>query len=499
MLDYGCEYNNSSSNYKILMDKYYKLFNNQIISGRYGKSNKLISEYMLNNWVQINFDSLLNYTEILSKLKYHNFPTTEYDLIIQTKFDDVANITKLLDYIKKNFILKKEENLDINSLTESNELNNFQQFNFRYIVSELKSNGFLLFEQYFKDIQTRYANSIPIDMVYKDLKITRYFITIISQKPNTNVNRYVNEILIKIRSYLLDLMDSHYNNIAYQKIKVRPTSEKYKNVDISNFRREISTFKSLKYNFSPEQVISSSSSSSSSSDNTNTKSNLLICCADKEIPSNLSPYLDMYKSYYKARFPDRVIEYDLINSTLIVKMKFNQIYFIHMALLQYIVLDVIMKMANISATNISDKLNIPLANLSDTFNSLLKIKIIKRINSNDDICFMLNNDFTFEKNKLSISGLVKKDSVEVVKQREFLHDRYMIVLANLLYWAKKTKYFAADIIDEALVHVVPFKILDEHISKAIEKAISDEYIKEIKVPSTNGDGTFQIMYNYIEE
>jgi hypothetical protein len=183
-------------------------------------------------------------------------------------------------------------------------------------------------------------------------------------------------------------------------------------------------------------------------------------------------------------------------------MKFNQVYFIHMALLQYIVLDVIMKIIseNISATEISDKLNIPLVYLTETFNSLLKIKMIKRINVDDEIKFMLNTDFCYEKNKLSISGLVKKDpKEEKVKQREFLHDRYMIVLCNLIYWAKKTKYFAADVIEEALQYVVPFKILDEHITKALEKAISDEYIKEIKVPSTNGDGTFQIMYNYIED
>ena len=105
MLDYGREYNSSSSNYKFLMDEYNKLFNIQIINGKFGKSNKLISQYMLDNWVQINFDSLLNYTEVLSKLKYHNYPTTEYDLIIQNKFDDITNITKLLDYIKKIFCI----------------------------------------------------------------------------------------------------------------------------------------------------------------------------------------------------------------------------------------------------------------------------------------------------------------------------------------------------------------------------------------------------------
>jgi len=313
-------------------------------------------------------------------------------------------------------------------------------------------------------------------------------------------------MLIKTREYLLDLMDSHYNNIAYKKIKVRATSDKYKNVNMESYLREITNFKVFKYNFCPQTQHTLDANQANSANSANQANPVNPLIESKEIPINLAPYLDMYSSYYKARFPDRKIEYDLVNSTIIVKMKFGtgsdiKQYFIHMAILQYIVLDQIMKgIINLSVLEISEKIGISLEDLTDTFNSLLKIKIIKRKIEKDNIYFAINDNFSFEKNKLSISGLIKKDSSEEpVKIREFLHDRQMIVLANLIYWAKKTKYFAQDVIHEALVHVIPFKLTDDNIAKAIEKAIGDEYIKEIKIPSTNGDGSYQIMYNYVEE
>ena len=489
MLDYG-KNDKTPTTFKCLMDDYYKLFNNQILNGKYGKSNKLISDYMGDNWNQISFENLLAYSEILSKLKYYKSDldfSSKYELIFQNKFDDISNITKLLDYIKKTFILRKEDEIiDINELTETNNLTSYEQYNFRYIIETLKSNGFLLFEQYFKDIQSRYANQNQIDILYKDIKITKYFITIISQKENTSVNRYVNEMLIKTREYLLDLMDSHYNNIAYKKIKVRATSDKYKNVNMESYLREITNFKVFKYNFCPQTQHTLDANPVNPANPTNPVNPLI---ESKEIPINLAPYLDMYTSYYKARFPDRKIEYDLVNSTIIVKMKFGtgsdiKQYFIHMAILQYIVLDQIMKgIINLSVLEISEKLGISLEDLTDTFNSLLKIKIIKRKIEKDNIYFAINDNFSFEKNKLSISGLIKKDSSEEpVKIREFLHDRQMIVLANLIYWAKKTKYFAQDVIHEALVHVIPFKLTDDNITNGDSRKLSAVLIYESSPP-----------------
>ena len=144
----------------------------------------------------------------------------------------------------------------------------------------------------------------------------------------------------------------------------------------------------------------------------------------------------------------------------------------------------------------SELINIPLSKLNETFNSLLKIKIIKRT-SGTNVLFALNNDFEFEKNKLSICGLVKKTIETKQVQREFMHDRNMIVLCNLVNYAKKNIYFSRDTIMEQLSYQVPFKLNDEYINKAIEKALEDDYIKIQEIPNMNG--STDIMYQYNDE
>jgi hypothetical protein len=131
----------------------------------------------------------------------------------------------------------------------------------------------------------------------------------------------------------------------------------------------------------------------------------------------------------------------------------------------------------------------------------LKIRIVKRSSGTSDksiIKFILNNNFSFEKNKLSISGLVKKDNSEVKPtQREFLHDRNMIVLCNLIYHAKKNTYFSRDTIMEQLSYKIPFKITEEQLNKAIDKALTDDYIKLQEI--NNSNGSIDILYQYNDE
>jgi predicted transcriptional regulator len=344
---------------------------------------------------------------------------------------------------------------------------------------------------------------INIDILDRDLKLVRHFMTIISQNEQSNVNRYVNDMLIRIRNYLFDLQDSFYNNQSYKKIKIRAESDKYKEVDMNRYNRELTNFKTLKYNYctSPDNILARSHNLESNSESGISNQNLTIDY--KNVEKNLAGYLDIYRSYYKTRYPDREIEYDLFDSTIIVKKKFNDNpYYIHMALIQYIVLDKIMENPNgLTVQSISEQLSIPASKLNETFNSLLKIRIVKRSSGTSDksiIKFILNNNFSFEKNKLSISGLVKKDNSEVKPtQREFLHDRNMIVLCNLIYHAKKNTYFSRDTIMEQLSYKIPFKITEEQLNKAIDKALTDDYIKLQEI--NNSNGSIDILYQYNDE
>ena len=528
MIDYTAEKKNNDSTFKVLMNMYFKLFGDKILYGQFGKSNTYLFEQIDNSWSKINLSNLLNFADILSKLKYHKADTSKYDLVFQTKFDDVSNINKLLDFINKNYLLPKDTVsesesasasasasesciYDINEIQTQESKNDDLKYNFRFIIDNLKSSGFLLFEQYYKNIQSRYEQ-INIDMLNRDLKLVRHFMIIISHSEQSNVNRYVNDILIRIRNYLFDLQESYYNNQTYQKIKIRTESDKYKDCDMNCYNRELTNFKMFKYNYctnsdnilarahnleSCEIITITTTSSESAVQN----QNLIIDY--KNISKNLTGYLDIYRSYYKTRYPDREIEYDLIDSTIIVKMKFNEkAYYIHMALIQYIILDKIMENpTGLTVQSISELLGIPASKLNETFNSLLKIRIVKRTSGTNDISsvkFILNKDFTFEKNKLSISGLVKKEITDTKPvQREFLHDRSMIILCNLIYYAKKNTYFTRDTIMEQLSYKIPFKLTEEQVNNAIDKALADDYIKIQEIPNTNG--TIDIMYQYNDE
>lgn len=504
MIDYTNEKNDENT-FKMLMNMYFKLFGDKVLCGQFGKSNNFLSEQINDNWSSVNLVNLLNFADVLSKLKYYKADTSIYDAVFQSKFDDVANIQKLLEFINKNYLVSKESTTsisDINEMQKQEYKSDDLKYNFRFIIENLKSNGFLLFEQYYKNIQSRYEQ-INIDTVNRDLKLVKHFMMIISQNEQTNVNRYVNDMLIRIRNYLFDLQESYYNNQTYQKIKIRAESEKYQNVDMNNYNRELTNFKIFKYNYctNPENILARAHNFEAGNDVDTQNSNLVINY--KNISKNLAGYFDIYRSYYKTRHPDREIEYDLIDSTIIVKMKFDEKpYYIHMALIQYIVLDKIMeKEDGVNVQEISESLGLPLSKLNDTFNSLLKIRIAKRTSKPNDttnIKFVLNKDFAFEKNKLSISGLVKKEIVEAKPtQRDFLHDRDMIVLCNLVHYVKKNTYFSKDTILEELTYKIPFKLTDEYINKAIEKAIKDDYIKLQEVP--NGNGTVDVLYQYSDE
>jgi len=366
---------------------------------------------------------------------------------------------------------------------EDNKYQNFTElihkYDIRFIIDNMKSNAYLLFEEYYKYVKTRYINykgpitTFPIKELKNDIKLVKYFMFLISVKDKTNINRYVNEILLRIKSYLYDIEDSYNNNYSYYIFKIIGSSEKYKNENLALYKRDISTFQIIKYNFAPDNFLTSS-----------------------YISDTLKPYIDMYKSFYLARYPDRNFEIDFIKSNLITKITcLSKDYYIHLALIQYIILDIILNSAEgVIAKEISSTLNIKLSLLNEAFNSLLKIKIIMR---NSESKFVFNNEFTYDKSKISIFGLIKKyDDEESSKsaEREFMHDRSVILLCNLVNYAKRNEPFTIDLVNEKLSSIVPFKFTKENLEIALKDAIKDNYISELK----EGSADELALYRYEE-
>ena len=424
-----------------------------------------------NHWKNINFKYLYEFlNSIRIGKKNSSLDLTNLNDFIKNKFDDIDSVKKLLDFIKITFIDNKE--------SFNNYYDNQNKFNLFYVVNLLKSNGFLLFQEYEKDIIKRYSvsfyqNNELLDKLKNDLDLVKYFIFIIS-KNNNCTNKYVNQILLRTKNYISDLFDSFNNNIAFNKIKVRCISQKYADFDIDNFNRSIATFKIFKYStFTPEIKEKELSNQDIY--------NLLDS-------SKLAPYFDIYKSFYKARYPDRDIILNLFNSVLIIKLNLNsKLYFIHLAIIQYIILDLLLNHKDgISAQQIQEKTGIKLNKLNSTFKSLFKIKLIKKNTDND--LYFINNDFTYgdgTKNKFSIANMVISESFKEQKEKEFAHDKETILQCNVIYFVKKNPYTTLDVIDSSLSYIVPFKYTIDQIQKTLDDSVKENYICEEILENNN--------------
>ena len=468
MMDYNLDI---KENYNNIKKYYYSLLS--------GLINSNIYEFLVHQLDKITMDNFVKLTKIITKISYNDINIDSYKSFVNDKFDDIELVKKLINFIRETIIEIKDCELD-NKNQKFNEL--MHKYDIRFIIDNMKSNAYLLFEEYYKYVKSRYINykgpiiTFPIKELKNEIKLVKYFMFLISVKDKTNINRYVNEILLRIKSYLYDIEDSYNNNYSYYKIKIVGSSEKYKNANLALYKRDISTFQIIKYNFAPDNFLTSS-----------------------HISDNLKPYIDMYKSFYLARYPDRDFEIDFIKSNLITKITcLSKDYYIHLAFIQYIILDIIINGVNstdgILAKDISATLNIKLSLLNEAFNSLLKIKIIMRNSENK---FVFNNEFTYDKNKISIFGLIKKyDDEETAKsaEREFMHDRSVILLCNLVNYAKRNEPFTIDFVNEKLSTLVPFKFTKENLEAALKDAIKDNYISEMKECSADS----AILYRYEE-
>ena len=526
MLDYLDYSPNTNKNFLDLKKIYYEIFYSKIIRGDYkpiAYENKTKLEQIINDkWNNIDFDNFIEFTKTLNKIKYMELDIDNYIRLISDKFDSVENILKLLNHINKIFFedsndddihnddpndivnllyinnssdldkvddidtidnINNTDNLDMeddheiihkiknrpyyfNNKNKFKTTKNNSKYNFRFIVDNLKSNGYLLFEEFNKQLKKKYEKSQQIETIIKDKKIINYFTYIISKKDSNSTNRKVNEILLRMRDYINDIEDSYNNNIAYQKITVKQESDKYKSVDLSSYNRTNTTFNIFKYSNNNQDQFS-----------------------EFVLNQKIEPYFDIYKQYYNSRYPDRKIEFNLFHSTIIVKMKFvEKVYYIHMALIQYIVLDLIINNdGQLNVLEISKKSKIKIEHLQETINSLLQIKIIKHTNSKsiEELKFYINNDFTHTNNKISICSLAFKENTVDSKntKEEYLHDRNTIILSNLYDYIKKNKSFVKDVLLTELEYKIPFKFTQEQIDNAIKTLIDKEHIIEISLPT----------------
>ena len=475
IIDYNNN-NNNNKNYKYYQNEYYKYFYERINKIEFIIENEKYKLYEIFNklWNKINFKNIIKFSNLLNKFNYFGKDILSFKNLIIDKFDDEENIVKLINYIVDNFVLDEASNND----NFNEELNEDNKFNFRFIIDNLKSNGYLLFEKYSILLKKRYSDKINIEDIKKDIKIIKYFIYIVRNKDSNSVNKLVNDILIRMRDYLNDIEDSYLNNNSLRLIEENNLClNNNRNVDLKKLQRNIYQFKILKYN--------------------NVEDELLL---NYNLSKEIEPYFNVYNTYYNKKYEDREIEYDIINTSLIVQMKFSKSYQIHMALIQYLVLDIIYKKNDdISLLEISKEINISLTNkhLENTINSLLKVKLIKKLSNNEEIILSINKQFEMNDSKISISSLIIKDKSSSNNTKEFLHDRKTIIYSNIIDYIKKNMILYEDTIINIIQYKIPFKITQLMITDALNQALSNNHIIKLELENNTNNGS-QIIYKYVE-
>jgi len=394
------------------------------------------------HWDNLKFQNLINFTILLITLNDNNVDIERFNSYISSKLNIPDTLKKII------IIFREMYDTDNNSKT--------LYLKMKYIINNLMTDGLLLFQEFEKDIiNYSIKNQLNLRKCEIDIGLITMFINIIQNKDKTASSRNVNEILLRIKSFLTDIKNNCLDNDAYTKINIAVQTDKYKDLDVKTIDRKKCIFKIFKYSVCTDNSVT---------DN---------CVFSNEIQM----YIDIYKSYFNSRYPDRVLSFNLFSSPMIIKFKINsEIYHIHMSIMQFILLDIINKNKNgIDVFKIASMINVKLKHLENVFNSLLKIRLIKRTN---DYVFYPNNDFNYTDKKISIFNLVNtnvnidNDKVE----HQFVHDKNLILQCNVVNFAKKNREFTLDTLNKHLSKVIPFTIDDTTLTKCLEKCINDNYL-----------------------
>lgn len=423
-------------------DNYKKMYLEIMFKNIFENENNRLITLLENNWTNINIGSFICFTQILYKLSSNNINVQEYIEFIINKFDDINILKKFINYIRDFYI-------------DDNEINDTTiYFTIKYIINNIKADGLLLFQEFEKDIINYYSNhQLKLKRCNTDIAINTLFLKVNYNKEKTSLSRNVNEILLRIKLFLIDIKNNCKDNEAYAKINIVVESEKYKNI-VDTIDREKCTFKILKYNICVDNNIDI------------TKCNL---------PPIIQIYIDIYRTYFIQRYPDRVITFNIFTSPMIIKIKLNDnMYYLNLTLIQYILLDLIINNNDgISIQSISKNIGISLKYLENAFNSLLKVRLVKRT---DDYIFFPNNDFSYNKKKISILNLMDTNIDNKKVERIFIHDKNLILQCNIVSFAKKNKVFTLELLLTYLKKVIPFTFNDKDLNECITKCINDSYI-----------------------
>ena len=201
-----------------------------------------------------------------------------------------------------------------------------------------------------------------------------------------------NALIQKMNYKIDDIVESIESNNTFHGVKIRVTSEKYKDLDLTNFNLKMCEFKVLR----------------SSAWDCNSEEILPYTC-----PLEIMPHVDSYIGFYGVKYGKmRKIKLNFDHGSSIINITLgDKTYEMLTTLPQMFLLMQFNKSKELSISELETALNVPRTKLAIVLNSLLRCQILMRDpgKANDpNNKFYLNNNFTCDQTHLSLASAYYK-------------------------------------------------------------------------------------------
>lgn len=418
---------------------------------RKNQNKKSFVKYFQINILKSNIQSLIILTTILKRIeKYNNKNNISNKYILEIKgviselFDDDKYISKFIQYINNEY---KNDEYDSQ---ESKKKKDIQQ-----LILNMKSCGYLFFNKYLHSLYEKYFYKIDILEIEQDRKFVNYLIFTMKDS-GEKVSIIVNKLLLLMKDYLDDIEDCYYNLLNYNKIDIKLSSNKYTKEDVNKLKRSC-------VNFNITKLLGKNNK------------NIYEC----NIPKEIAIYNDILKSYYDARYLDRIMKIDHLESFVKIRMHFDKTYTFEMNLLQYTILKLIYENNGTTINEIINNSKVNEELVEKIINGFLKLQLIKRTDENiDKTIFVINDNFCHEKTRLNIIHKINKITII---DNQYLFKKDKVIYCNIIDMLKKTlKIHSFEEIYENLHKRVPFKFTEDEVYTEITNGVNIEDIKKLE-------------------
>lgn len=444
-----------------------------------------------------NVRSYMFYKNVINK-KYCYIDTQEYYIYeiltksIESNDGTIREILQLFKmysfYIKLSYIVKTNRdtlfNAELNKLFLVT-LGSNQQFIktiVQYINETIKSlvnkedkTAISSIEELINLVSNYFAEKDMFNMYYEKMFETRLlsgdFESEVEKKLLAKFKKPVDNKIIQNMIYKLkDVEESISDRAQYNKLEITVKSEKYKDkINPESLNPKMVNAKLFRYY---------AWSHTRDGDRN-----------EMSLPFELSPYIDIYNQFYKARYPYRDVFWNFNHGIGTVKLTLGgKEYHLQLTTPQMFLLLQFNNSQEIPAIELAKNLDISLQKLGPILNTFIRAKILKKElgkqSSDSSMKIILNQDFECNINHVSLvasmTSMQQQQQQPVVDKEiseKFVSGRETIMQAHIVKIMKQHKHLAYDeLLDKTKVYV-PFQFENNKFVEVVQRCIAEKYLK----------------------